>query len=121
MGIASLNPSYESGQTGVASGRQAFAQPGRLLQPVIEPVMQPARTALPELETLGQQAVAAPVFGTVRGLIEKTPLGVGQQAFQLGAVGDHLALGRGPGAQTAAQRTHLEVSAGLLEADLLDR
>ena len=41
---------------------QTFKNPVGILQPVVEAIVQPARTALPELDALGQLAVTAPLF-----------------------------------------------------------
>ncbi len=60
------------------------------------------------------------MLGTARRLVGETPLGVREQPFQLGAIGDDPALRRGPGAQATAQRTHLVVGVGFLGSDLLD-
>ncbi|MNE97904.1 hypothetical protein D3C80_1963350 [compost metagenome] len=50
--------------------------------------------------------------------VAETFLGILEQPFKLGPVGNHLALGRSPGTQAAAQRPHLIIGIGLLCRDL---
>src|SRR5690606_2365949 len=98
---------------------QPFANPGFALQPIVEAVMQAARPALPELDAVRQQPIAAPMWRAVRSLIEEALFGLHHQVFQLGAVPDHPALRRGPGTDAAAQRADLEVTVGFGSCDAL--
>src|SRR6266511_2689823 len=103
------------------SGREALDDPDTIIPAAIaQAVVQPAGAALPELDRLGDHAVAAPVRRPGH-----LPVGVGgrelvQAALQRRTAVDRLALARGPGAQAAAERPALEVGVGLGRRDLLD-
>src|SRR5688572_24678463 len=107
-------------RNGESSGRQTLAQPGFAIEPIVEPVMQAAGAALPELDALGQQAVTAPVWRALGRPVGEASFGLCQQAFQLAAVVNHPALRRGPGTQAAAQWAHLEISIGFARRHPLD-
>src|SRR5690606_6111896 len=87
---------------------------------VIESIMESARASLPELDPLRQQPIATPMRRTVRCLIEKALLRLGQTPFQLATVTDHSALRRRPGTQSTAQRADLIVAVGFIRSELLD-
>src|SRR5450830_1438639 len=80
--------------------------------------MQAASAALPELDALGQQTIAAPVLGTVRLSVAETLLGDLEQVVQFFTVTDDLALRRSPRAQAATQGAHLEIGVRLFGRDL---
>src|SRR5690606_33053994 len=73
-------------------GGQTFKNPAGALDTVVEAIVQATRTALPELDALGQQAVTTPVLGAVGLGIAESLLGALEQGFQLTTVGDHPAL-----------------------------
>src|SRR5690348_8094776 len=92
------------------SGRQALDQPGVVVAPAVaQPVVQPVRAPLPELDRRRAEAIAAPV----RRSRDLATLVLGDQLLHMSlqdrAIGDDLALRRGPRAQAAAPRAALEV------------
>src|SRR5689334_8342344 len=84
-----------------------------------EAVVQPRRTPLPELDTLGRDADTAPVRWTWNALRREARLGFREARLERSAVGDRCALRRRPGSELRRPRTLAEVVVGLLRADAL--
>ncbi len=77
--------------------------------PVDQPVVHPARPALPELDRLGVHEVAAPLLGRRHVAAGVPPLAPRRTPRQLLAAGDDARLVRGPGAELGAARPDREV------------
>src|SRR4051812_44603131 len=81
----------------VGSRRQPLDDPAISCPAVAEAVVEAAGTTLPELDAVGDDAVAAPEGGAGDGGAGEAGGDLGDAGFEGGAVGDGLALGRGPG------------------------
>src|SRR5271165_1585110 len=101
--------------TRTTSRRQPLDEPTAFASGVPQPVVQPAGPALPEFDDRGHDAVSAPVLGAGNlavGILELEGTKAGFEDF---AIGNHLALARGPGAQPGAGRAAMEVGVGFLD------
>src|SRR4029453_5616673 len=99
-----------------SSGSEALDAPSRRrgrIAPVPEPVVETEGPALPELDRVGDEAVAAPVR-RARHLRATEPFLLrGDPALELVAIVDHSALGRRPRADLGPPRPRGEVGVGL--------
>ncbi len=82
--------------------------------------MQPALAALPELDRVGLEQVAAPVLRARHTGPAEAPLGVGDAPLEGGAIGQHRALRRRPGRDLAAARARGEVLVALVGVKAAD-
>ena len=104
------------------SGREALDHPTALRTAgVPEPVVQPARAALPELHDVVHHPVPTPVWRARHVGAGEAILHGGHLGVQLGAVGQRRALRRRPRPDLAGPRPRREVGVGLAGVDLLDR
>src|SRR5258706_14489123 len=101
------------------SGSESLKGPGLALPAIKGPVGQPVRAALPELDRLRDEPVAAPVR-RARRMVAELALLFREQFLQNRAIGHPFALRRGPGREARAQRTGREVGVRFLGADFLD-
>src|SRR5689334_8857075 len=83
--------------------------------------MQPRDPALPELEHVGDDAIAAPAVRTLRRALPDRALDLGHALLELGAAGDRPRLGRRDRPDLAAARTRREVRIAARGIELLDR
>ena len=95
-----IGPSAGTGEgrprTRTKSRRQPLDEPTAFASGVPQPVVQPAGPPLPEFDDRGDDAVSAPVLGArnrAAGILELEGTNAG---FQDLAIGNHLALARGP-------------------------
>src|SRR5271157_864431 len=120
-----IGPSAGTGErrpgTRTKSRRQPLDEPTAFASGVPQPVVQPAGPPLPELEDRGDDAVSAPVLGAGNLAVVILQLEDTNAGFQDLAIGNHLALARGPSAQPGAGRPALEVGVGFLDPDPRDR
>ena len=101
------------------SGREPFADPVAVFQPVLDAVVQAAGTALPEFDQTGRDDVAFPVRGTRN--VQRVPgADQGGTGHQVGLVGEDLALVAGPGADAAGVGAGIEVGVGFGFGQLVD-
>src|SRR5271166_3563645 len=107
--------------TRTKSRRQPLDEPTSLAASIPQPVVQPAGSALPELDGRGDDAVSAPVLGAGNLAVGILELEGTNACFQDLAIGNHLALARCPGAQPRAGRAALEVGVGFLDRGPHDR
>ena len=111
LGVRSINL--------IASGSQPLPSPFATVLEVAEPVMQPARPPMPELNLLGNDTVTPPGLRHGDGLTFRILLGqLGHIRFQLLPAGGPALMGDG-GAELAAAGSGGEVVAGLLGGDFL--
>src|SRR5436309_7456571 len=103
--------------------RQAFQDPAFAPPGVAEPIVEPVRAALPELDRLRDEAIAAPGIRPRHALagVAVAAHQLPDRLLELAAVRHHAALRRGDGAETAAEGPGIEVGVGLLRAGALDR
>ena len=84
-------------------------------------IVQPRRLALPQLDHLGHDAIAAPVRRARRRRVAVRALDLRDQRLERGPALDHLRLRRRDRAELAAARPRREVRVGRRGVDLLDR
>src|SRR5689334_4828336 len=94
--------------------REALDHPALALAAIAEAVVQPAGAALPELDPLRHDAVAAPVVGEGDRSVAVELLQPGELDLQRLPVGDDLALMGEVGADAAAGRPRIEIGLRLL-------
>src|SRR5687767_5959591 len=93
----------------------------RLIPTVADPIVQPARPALPELGRLDHEPPTTPVRRAGNVASVEAGLDLRRQTVELAAGREHVALWRGPRTDLAAPRTRREVGVRLGVADSLDR
>src|SRR5262245_55651872 len=99
--------------------RETLAHPGALHQSIAQTVVQAIRPALPELERLRNESVTAPVRGPRHRAVAVAGLDFAQAGLEDLAIGDDLALPRGPRPELAAARAAGVVLIRLRLADAL--
>src|ERR1044071_1795254 len=87
---------------------------------VSQPIVQAALAPLPELELVGDDAIAAPPVGTRHGAVPVGALDAIEDVLEHLAALDRFALLRSIDAQTAVERTRREVRVRLGGTDALD-
>ena len=103
------------------SRREPLDEPASVATPgVAQTVVQAVGAALPEFERVGDEAIAAPVGRPGDGLVGMAAFGFAVLRFEDVAARDHLALGRGPGADAGAPGPALEIAVGFLGGDAFD-
>src|SRR6185436_11056448 len=113
-------PSRRSRTTRVL-GREALRPPAAVgPEQEVLAVVQAVGAALPQLDGVGPQAVAAPVVRP-RDVAREPPVHLPHSLLELLAVPDHRALGRRPRAELGAARAGGEVGVRLLGGQPLDR
>src|SRR5688500_5370190 len=95
------------------SGGEALDHPGVAGAAVAEAVVEAVGAALPELDHLGGEAVAAPEVGQGELAVREAGGQLGDPPLQGGAVVDHPALGGGGRAELAARGARGEVGLAL--------
>src|SRR5262245_48077141 len=101
------------------SRRQPLALPA-VVAPIAHAVMEPRQLSLPQLEHVGDQAIAAPVGRPDRSSRADATLDVGDSLLQRFAAGDRARLRRCDRADLAIARARREVRIAGGGVDLLD-
>src|SRR5437868_1584518 len=102
------------------SGEQSQGPPARTLALVDEAVVQAERPVLPELDTLGQHAVARPVWRARHRIVAEPLRHLGDALLQELAIVDRPRLVGRPSADLAEPRAGREIGVGFGVADALD-
>src|SRR5438874_461474 len=100
-------------------GGKALEAPAVGLTRIEQAIVQPVGAPLPEFETLGPEAITAPVCGARR-CVAMASARRFHGALERSAIRNALALRRGPCGEACAERSSGEVSVGLRRRNALD-